>query len=124
MRKFSLMAFVTAMLLVMVGNARAQTPIPGQPYQVPAGYEAYQAGTLISYGGYNYVIQGGGTMLLAEQTVDSSPDAGPADGQPYQVPAGFESYGAGTPISFGGFNYVIQGNGTMLLASGLGRHFR
>ena len=50
MMKLNLMAFATAVLLATCGTARAQAPVPGQPYQVPAGYEAYQAGTLISYG--------------------------------------------------------------------------
>jgi hypothetical protein len=103
------------------GTTAAQGPAAGQPYQVPAGYEAYSAGTVITHAGYNYVIQGNGTMLL---NADSQPSyggttvaQGPAAGQPYQVPAGYESYGPGTLISYAGYNYVIQGNGTMILAS-------
>jgi len=34
---------------------------------VPGELTAFAPGTLASYGGYNYVIQGDGTMLLAEQ---------------------------------------------------------
>jgi len=32
---------------------------PQQPYQIPPGYEGYADGTVINYGGYNYVISGG-----------------------------------------------------------------
>jgi hypothetical protein len=53
------------LLLALGGVARAQEPFAGQPYQVPPGYEMYGAGTLISFGGFNYVVQGDGTMLLA-----------------------------------------------------------
>jgi len=30
-----------------------------QAYQIPPGYEGYPDGTVINYGGYNYVISGG-----------------------------------------------------------------
>jgi hypothetical protein len=53
------------LFLSFAGTAMAQAPVAGQPYFVPAGYEGYGAGTTISYGGYNYVLQGNGTMLLA-----------------------------------------------------------
>jgi hypothetical protein len=57
--------FLFGVLLMSFGGAaRAQEPIAGQPYQVPPGYEMYGAGTLVSYGGFNYVVQGDGTMLL------------------------------------------------------------
>jgi hypothetical protein len=32
---------------------------PQQAYQIPAGYEGYPDGTVINYGGSNYVISGG-----------------------------------------------------------------
>ncbi len=115
MKRNTLMALLVGFLLPICGIARAQGPVAGQPYQIPAGYESYGAGTLISYGGSNYVIQGDGTMLLAQQTGDASTDPGPSAGQPYQVPAGYETYGAGTLISYGGLNYVIQSDSTMLL---------
>ena len=57
-----------ALLLSVCGSAHAQAPISGQPYQVPPGYEMYGAGTLVNYGGFNYVIQGDGTMLLNAPT--------------------------------------------------------
>ena len=105
------------LLVTFSGTARAQGPVAGQPYQVPAGYQSYGAGTLIAYGGYNYVIQSNGTMLLSGSGGSTGTDQqGPSGGQAYQVPAGYQGYGAGTVISYGGYNYVIQGNGTMLLS--------
>ena len=32
---------------------------PQQVYQIPPGYAGYTDGTVINYGGYNYVISGG-----------------------------------------------------------------
>src|SRR5262249_872409 len=81
----------------------------------PAGYEAYAAGTLIMYGGASYITQGNGIMLLAQQLVETTVKTGSATGQRYLVPAGCESYSAGTVITYGPSNYVIQGDGTMLL---------
>ena len=109
------------LLLSFGGTARAQAPAAGQPYQVPSGYEAYGPGTLINYGGYSYVIQDNGTMLLAANSQPSGDETARAQasaaGQPYQVPSGYETYGPGTLINYGGYNYVIQSNGTMLLAA-------
>ncbi len=36
----------------------------------------------------------------------------------YQLPAGYEAYGPGTTISYGGANYVIGGDGTMAASAG------
>lgn len=56
------------MALVVGGHvAGVRAQVAGQPYQIPAGFESYPAGTLITYGGYNYVTQPDGTMLLAAQ---------------------------------------------------------
>ena len=60
---------IAVLMLGASGTAKAQAPAFGQPYQVPAGYEAYGAGTLVAYGGYNYVIQGDGTMLVSSPSV-------------------------------------------------------
>ena len=67
------MAFVGVLLLSACGSAHAQSPIAGQPYQVPQGYEIYGAGTLVTYGGFNYVIQGDGTMLPSAPTFYQPP---------------------------------------------------
>jgi hypothetical protein len=64
MKKFSLALALAVLSLAAGGTARAQSPVLGQPYQVPAGYEGYGAGTVISYGGSSYVIQADRTMLL------------------------------------------------------------
>lgn len=54
-------------LLICGSGLSARAQVAGQPYQIPAGFESYPAGTLITYGGYNYVTQPDGTMLLAAQ---------------------------------------------------------
>jgi hypothetical protein len=72
MKKMTFMALLAGLLLPVCATANAQGPFIGQPYQVPPGYEAYGAGTLIRYGGFNYVIQGNGTMLVAQQTGGTS----------------------------------------------------
>jgi hypothetical protein len=64
MKRFSLVIALAFLSLAACGAARAQSPVFGQPYQVPIGYEGYGAGTVISYGGASYVIQGDRTMLL------------------------------------------------------------
>ncbi len=69
MKKTLPMLALAVLILGACGTARAQAPVPGQPYQVPAGFEAYGAGTLVAYGGYNYVIQGDGTMQLSSPSV-------------------------------------------------------
>ncbi len=68
MKRNSLTALLTSLLLPLCGTANAQGPVAGQPYLVPAGYEAYGPGTVISYGGFTYVIRGNGTMLLAQRS--------------------------------------------------------
>jgi hypothetical protein len=115
--KKSLPMLALAVLFLGAGTARAQSPVLGQPYQVPPGYESYVAGSVVAYGGYNYVIQGDGTMLLADQPDGSAATCdGSQCGQVYQIPNGFAGYPAGTVITYGGCNYVIQADGTMLLA--------
>ncbi|MBI1325379.1 hypothetical protein GC170_19615 [bacterium] len=60
--------FVAAALIAVVSmtQARAQAPLPGVAYIIPAGFETYPAGTLITYGGYQYCIQDNGTMMFVE----------------------------------------------------------
>ena len=66
MKRFWMIGLLGILFLAMAGSANAQAPMAGQPYAIPAGYEGYSAGTPITYGGYNYVIQDNGTMLLAD----------------------------------------------------------
>ena len=116
MRRYLPLMFAGLACLAMIDSAHAQAPIAGQPYQIPDGYTGYGSGTLINYGGFNYVIQGDGTMLLAaDSAVTTQASEQPTAGQPYQVPTDFASSDAGTLISYGGADYVAQGDGTMLL---------
>jgi hypothetical protein len=68
MRMLCLTVLCGAMFIAMPSAARAQAPLLGQPYQVPFEFSGYGAGTLINYGGYNYVIQGDGTMLPSQDS--------------------------------------------------------
>ncbi len=109
---------VSVVFLSLPSISFAQAPAAGVPYQIPAGFEAYPSGTLITYGGYNYVVQPNATMLLAAsqpaqvpQVVQPTQPTQPT--QYYQVPAGYGGYAAGTAINYGGYNYIIQPNGTM-----------
>ncbi len=122
MRSHLLLSLAILACLGVSTPAHAQAPIPGQPYQVPAGFEGYGPGTLISYGGYNYATQGDGTMLL-QQAADSGSMAtagGPVADQPYQIPANFAGVAAGSLVTYGGSNYVIQSDGTMLAQQSAG----
>lgn len=109
------MLVASVIFLSLPSMSFAQAPVAGVPYQIPAGFEAYPLGTLIAYGGYNYVVQPNATMLLAA----TQPAQAPQVVQPtqptqyYQVPAGYGGYAAGTTINYGGNNYIIQPNGTM-----------
>ena len=61
--------FKRVLMVMLVCGAAGSTmaQVAGQPYQIPAGFESYPAGTLITYGGFNYVTQPDGTMLQAAQ---------------------------------------------------------
>ena len=69
MKRSLCLSMFGAAVLSAGGPAKAQAPVFGQPYQVPAGYASYAAGTLVNYGGYNYVTAGNGTMVLSNQSV-------------------------------------------------------
>lgn len=68
MRMLCLTVLCGAMFIAMPNAARAKAPILGQLYQVPIEFSGYGAGALINYGGYNYVIQGDGTMLPSQES--------------------------------------------------------
>jgi len=107
------------LFLAMAGSVNAQAPMAGQPYAIPAGYEGYSAGTLISYGGYNYVTQDNGTMLLADSQDNSAPadDSVPIDTTAYQIPPGYENSQPGSQISYSGNDYTIMPGGTMMMTN-------
>ena len=138
MKRFWMIGLLGILFLAMAGSANAQAPMAGQPYAIPAGYEGYSAGTPITYGGYNYVIQDNGTMLLADSQDNSGPDngtpadfqdnSGPDNGTPaddsvpidttaYQIPPGYESSQPGSQISYGGNDYTIMSGGIMLMTN-------
>jgi hypothetical protein len=119
------MAFALTVLLGLLGaTARAQEPIAGQPYAIPRGYESYPVGSLITYGGYNYVTQDNGTMLLANSQDYSGSDNGtpaddsvPVDTTAYQLPPGYEDAQPGSQISNGGNDYTVMSGGTMMMCN-------
>lgn len=70
------------------GDLYAQAPVAGVAYQVPSAHANVPPGTLIQYGGYSYVAQGNGTMLLtAQQAAAPPPVATYAPGVTYTNPA-------------------------------------
>ena len=72
--RFGLASSVLIGGLVLCHEATAQSPVAGVAYQVPSAYASVPPGTLIPYGGFNYVAQGNGTMLLAaSQAADHRP---------------------------------------------------
>ena len=119
-----MIGLLVSLFLAMAGSANAQAPMAGQPYAIPAGYEGYSAGTPITYGGYNYVIQDNGTMLLADSQDNSGPDNGtpaddsvPIDTTAYRIPPGYESSQPGSQISYGGNDYTIMSGGIMMMTN-------
>lgn len=53
--------------------ALGQAPVAGVAYQVPVTYRSVPPGSLINYGGYAYVAQSDGTMLLAAVQAPAPP---------------------------------------------------
>jgi len=115
---------LTLLLGLLGGAARAQEPVPGQPYAIPQGYEGYSPGSLITYGNYNYVIQDNATMLLADSQDSSGTDDGttaddcvPIDTTTYQLPPGYEDAQAGSQISYDGNDYTVISGGVMMMCN-------
>jgi hypothetical protein len=115
---------LTLLLGLLGASARAQGPVPGQPYAIPQGYESYSPGSLITYGSYNYVIQDNATMLLADSQDSSGTDDGtadddsvPVDTTAYQIPPGYEDAQPGSQISYGGNDYTVLSGGTMMMCN-------
>ena len=77
--------------------------------RIPSGYESYSAaGTPISYGGYNYIAQGNGTMLMLNPGLGLGYSS-----VRYQMPTGYGGLPVGSAINYGGANYVVNSGGTM-----------
>jgi hypothetical protein len=66
------MVVATLLLAGFAGTAQACAPVAGQCYQIPLGYTGCAAGSTINHGGYNYVTQDNGTMLLSQSACCSS----------------------------------------------------
>ena len=95
MKKSLPLLALAVLILGSCGTAKAQAPVPGQPYQVPAGYEGYGAGTLVAYAGYNYVVQGDGTMQFSSPSVSCNQSS-----TCHQQPAAFYSYAVQPTVSY------------------------
>jgi hypothetical protein len=99
--------FATAAIMLFAGGfigaeARAQAPIAGVSYQVPSTYAGVPPGTLVVYGGYSYVAQGDGTMLLAaNQAPTPPPVATYSPGITYANPAYVPSVNYYAPVTPG-----------------------
>jgi hypothetical protein len=124
---FCLTVICGAMLTAMPNAARAQAPILGQPYQVPSEFSAYGAGSLINYGGYNYVIQGNGTMLPSQDSgFTYSSFYGPPAASPYFVQQPVYSPFVSYPLaSYGGWyrhGWYGHGWGRHYYGFACGRH--
>ena len=79
---------------------------------------------MINYGAYNYVIQDNATMLLADSqdsggTDDATDDddSVPVDTTAYQLPPGYEGARPRSQISYGGNDYTVLSNGTMMMCN-------
>jgi hypothetical protein len=57
--------YILASAVLVLSSQISFGQVAGQPYQIPSGFEAYPVGTMITYGGFNYVTHPSGTMLLA-----------------------------------------------------------
>jgi hypothetical protein len=104
-----------------------QQPVSGpalaQRYQLPAQFAGTAPGSVVSYGGANYIVGNDGTM-----TAYSGPAQTPATTQPaasgvvanqrYQIPPEFAGTASGYIITYGGRNYLTGDDGTMTLYTG------
>ena len=96
----------------------ATGPAPGQRYQIPAQFAGTAPGSVIAYGGADYVVGNDGTMTssaFTAQSTASTPAApgGVVAGQRYQIPAELAGTPPGTMITYGGRNYLTGNDGTM-----------
>jgi hypothetical protein len=99
-----------------INNITGQPGSPatsGQRYQLPPQFAGSAPGTTINYAGANYVVNADRTMSPAAAA------AQPAAVQPtpaaarYLIPAELAGNGAGSTVSYGGANYLINNDNTM-----------
>jgi hypothetical protein len=107
------------------GQPGTMTPqaTPAVRYQLPPQYAASAPGTTVTYGGATYVVNADRTMspaAAATQPATAQPGATqPAAMQPspaaarYLIPADLAGKRAGSTVSYGGANYLINNDNTM-----------
>ena len=61
-------SFSVAVVMMIFGMSQSVSAAP-VAYLIPAGFEAYPAGTILQYGGYNYEIEPNHTMMMIQPTV-------------------------------------------------------
>jgi len=101
----------------------ASGPALAQRYQLPAQFAGTAPGSVVSYGGANYIVGNDGTMTAysgtAQMPANTQPAAsGVVPSQRYQIPAEFADTASGYIITYGGRNYLTEGDGTMTLYTG------
>jgi hypothetical protein len=125
MKRFCVTCMLGLLLLGFTAQVKAQAPIPGQSYQIPAGFEGSAPGTVINYGGYSYLIQPGGTMQpLNQPSMPNYPYYNPVvGGSSYITPGSFNPYTGTTNYNTGTttiYGSAYQGM-TTPMAPGSGR---
>lgn len=86
-------------------------------YQLPTEYSGAPTGSVIRYGGANYISNGDGTMspyFVGAQGATAQPRlTAPIAGQRYRVPTELSGTVPGTVITYGGRRYTMGSDGTM-----------
>jgi hypothetical protein len=101
----------------------ASGPALAQRYQLPAQFAGTAPGSVVSYGGANYIVGNDGTMTAYSGTAQTPANTRPAASgvvasQRYQIPAEFAGTASGYIITYGGRNYLTGDDGTMTLYTG------
>jgi len=96
----------------------ASGPAVAQRYQLPAQFAGTAPGSVVSYGGANYIVGNDGTMTAYSGTAQTPANTRPAAGgvvasRRYQIPAEFAGTASGYIITYGGRNYLTGDDGTM-----------
>jgi hypothetical protein len=89
-------------------NYVPQQTVQTQRYQLPAQYNGTAQGTVVSYGGANYIVNADGTMSPWNQAQPAT-----AAVQRYQIPAQYNGTAPGSVISYGDRSYIINQDQTM-----------
>ena len=95
-------------------------PTPGERYKIPVNYLDAPPGKRINYFGYAYLTNNDGTMTALDASEsfgdffqeDNTPQ-GPVPGKRYRVPDEHAGAAPGSVVTYGGYRYVVNDNGTM-----------